>query len=473
MSVKLTAAYLFVALLSIYAWKDWFKSLCGLILMMAVIEHADMPKNIMGIQGLNPWNVLFMMIFLAWIVNRHREGLVWDMPRHINIFLLIYLAVVLVGVLRAVFDRSNIQDYPLKSLISDLWINTIKWALPGVLLFDGCRTRRRLQMVLVCLLTIYFLLAIQVVRRIPPGTILSGSSIETARSRCSDIGYSPVDLSVFLAGASWAIIASLSLVKRKTHKILILGSAGIVVLGQALTGGRAGYLAWAATGLTMCSLKWRKLLLLSPLVVILLPIVFSGAVERMFHGFGETDAAGQNMTNEYEVSSGRLLVWPHVIDKIAKSPIIGYGRLAMSRTGLYQKMTLEGYDGFGHPHNMYLETLLDNGIIGTIPIFIFWGVIVISSAKLFRSDNDLCSAVGGVALALTLAQVFAGIGSQHVYPEETTLGMWAAIFLMLRVHVESRRAQMGMCTVDSSGHNHVNESQAVTLSACAWSAAES
>ena len=63
MSIRITALYIFVTFLCIYAWKDWFKSLCGLILLMAVIEHPDMPKTVLGIQGLNPWNVLFAMIF--------------------------------------------------------------------------------------------------------------------------------------------------------------------------------------------------------------------------------------------------------------------------------------------------------------------------------------------------------------------------------------------------------------------------
>ncbi len=427
----------------------------------------------MGIQGLNLWNILLGMILLAWLMNRQRQGLVWDMPRHINVLMFLYLAVIVVGLLRAVSNRANLPEHSLQSLISDQGVNTIKWVLPGVLLFDGCRTRRRLQIVLFCLLAIYFLIAIQVLRRIPPGTVLSGNAIEVARSRCSDVGYSPVDMSVFLAGASWAILATLSFAKRRVYKIFILASAGVVILGQALTGGRAGYLAWAATGLIMCSLKWRKLLLLSPVAVILLPIVFPGAMERISLGFEHTDAAGQSVVDEYEVSSGRLLVWPHVIDKIAESPIVGYGRLAMSRTGLYQQMTLEGYDGFGHPHNMYLETLLENGIVGTIPVFMLWGLILISSGKLFRSRNALYSAVGGVALALTLAQVFAGMGSQHVYPEESTLGMWAAIFLMLRVHVEEEWAQMRDSTIGSSGHSYFCESQGSTVSACTWSDAGS
>jgi len=70
MGIRLTALYIFVAILLVYAWKDWFKSLCGLILLMAVIEHEDMPKSMFGTQGLNVWNVLFFGIFPAWLAVR-------------------------------------------------------------------------------------------------------------------------------------------------------------------------------------------------------------------------------------------------------------------------------------------------------------------------------------------------------------------------------------------------------------------
>ena len=462
MSIRVTALYIFVAFLAIYAWKDWFKSLCGLILLMAVIEHEDMPKTMFGIQGFNTWNILFLVIFLAWLASRRREGLTWDMPRHINVLLLMYLGVIVVGVLRAIFDRSNIEYYPFKSLISEEFINTIKWVLPGILLFDGCRTRRRLKMVVVCLLAMYLLIALQVIRHMPPSAVFStGAGMDRARKHVLDIGYSAVDMSTFLSGASWGILAILPLIRQKKYRTLTLALVGIVIFGQALTGGRAGYIAWGATGLILCILKWRKYLILAPVIVILLPIVFPGAVERMFKGFGQTDVTGQATYDEEAVGSGRFLFWPYVIDKIGKSPIIGYGRLAMLRTGLYSTIEAE-FPGTNapHPHNMYLETLLDNGILGSVPILLFWLMVIIHSARLFRSNNRLYSAVGGLALSLTLAQLVAGIGSQHFYPEESTLGMWVAIFLSIRVYVEQANVQEGTIVVEDTWNSQTLYQQA-------------
>ncbi len=443
--IRVTGLYGIVGGLSLYAWKDWFFSLCGLVLLMAVIEHEDMPKSIMGMQGFNTWNLLFLMIFLAWGLTRSRQGLVWDLPRNIGTLLLLYLGVVLIGVVRAVLDRNHIESYPLTSLISEELINTIKWVIPGLLIFDGCRNRKRLITVLICLLLMYFLLSLQVIKRMPFESALGGGDEYMQRIRlkvCQSIGYSAVDMSVILAGASWGILAALPLIKKRLYWTLALMSAFIVAFGQALTGGRAGYGAWGMTGLVLCIMKWRKLLLLVPVALILLPIILPGTVDRMFYGFGQTDVAGQATVDDYSVTSGRTLIWPMVLKQIVRSPLIGYGRLAMNRTGLSDKLWYELGESFPHPHNMYFETLLDNGIIGSIPIFIFWGMVVLYSARLFRSDNRLYSAVGGLTLSLVLAQLFAGVGAQHFYPRESTMCVWVSVFLTLRVYIEEMRVQM-------------------------------
>ncbi len=451
MSIRVSILFLVVAVLLIYAWKDWFKSLCGLVLLMAIIEHEDVPKTMFGIQGLNPWNVLFAVIVLAWAISRAREGLTWDMPRHVTVLLLLYLGVILVGVARAMLDRSYIEHYPLKSLVSEELINTIKWALPGLLLFDGCRNRRRLCMALACLLAVYFVVAVQVGRFMPPSAAFSDAeALNRSRLKLAGyIGYSACDISAMLAGASWAILATLPLVRRNAYRIMGVGAACVVAYGQALTGGRAGFLAWGVAGLTLCLLKWRKYLILAPVVIILLPIVFPVPTARMLAGFNEMDITGESTMDDAAVTSDRTEMWPYVIDKIGESPLIGYGRLAMLRTGLANQLLERGLS-FPHPHNVYLEVLFDNGVIGSLPIFAFWGIVVVYSAVLFRSKNRLYTAVGGVTLALTLAQAVAGIGAQHYYPRVSTLGLWVATLLMFRARVEEARAERGVIATDAS-----------------------
>jgi O-antigen ligase len=442
MSIRIAALTLVIAGLAIYAWRDWFMALCGLILLMAVVEHPDMPKTLLGVQGLNPWNVLLFVVVCAWAVNRSREGLTWDMPAGTSLLLTLYLVVVLVGFGRMMSDRSELTGITTGYLVSENLINCIKWVIPGLLLFDGCRTRRRLLQGLACVLGVYVLLALQVIRWMPLETVLSGDDL-TARSRkilMNEVGYHAVNMSMLLAGASWAVLATMPLLQRFSHKVLIVLAALIILYGQVLTAGRMGYVTWALVGLVLCTIRWRKLLPLLAVAPLAVAVLLPGAMDRVLLGFGETDVSGQEVTDNYLVTSGRTLVWPLVLEEIGEAPLVGYGRKAMITTGLAREIQAQYGDSFPHPHNAYLEWLLDNGVTGLAVVMPFFLLMMARSARLLLDPgHELFAVCGGVACALILALLVAGLGSQTFYPREGAVGMWCAIGLMMRVWVERRQ----------------------------------
>ena len=57
--------------------------------------------------------------------------------------------------------------------------------------------------------------------------------------------------------------------------------------------------------------------------------------------------------------------------------------------------------------------------------------------------------VGCVGLSFTLTQLIAGLGSQHFYAEEDSLGIWLVMFLVLRVYVEQARIGTGAFIAES------------------------
>jgi O-antigen ligase len=114
----------------------------------------------------------------------------------------------------------------------------------------------------------------------------------------------------------------------------------------------------------------------------------------------------------------------------------------MTRTGLAALLMAKENETFPHPHNAYLEMLLDNGWVGLLLVLPFYLVILARSLSLFaRSRIPLHIIAGGVASALVLALLVASYGSQTFYPREGSVGMWCAIGLMLRVSVERARAR--------------------------------
>ncbi len=452
--LRLTFLGVFLSAIIVYSWKDWYISLCGLILLMAFTEHPDMPKTMLGIQGLNPWNIGLFFVLLAWVLNRGHEKLSWDMPRHIKYLLLLYLAIVLVGFFRMMGDQWEVEKLSTEPLVSEYLINNIKWVIPGLLLYDGCRSRSRFMIGLASLLGLYFLLGVQVIRWMPPDAAISGQSL-SARSQkiiSNEIGYHRVNLSMMLAGAFWAVFAFRPMLKnRKLLAFFIIVAALCLVYAQALTAGRAGYVTWGVVGIILCIIRWRKYLLFAPILVIAIALAVPGVVERMSQGFTRETRDSNPKIKEiyksdpdepdmYTILAGRNIAWPFIIDKIEESPFIGYGRLAMVRTGLKSFLWEKFEESFPHPHNAYLELLLDNGGIGFLLVMPFYLIVLWHSISLFRdSRSPIFVAIGGVTSALVLALLVASMGSQSFYPREGAVGMWCAMGLMLRVYVERKR----------------------------------
>jgi len=218
MSIRIIALYAAVATIAVFAWKDWFKSLCALIVSMAIMGHEDMPKNIAGIQGLSLWNALFFLNFLVYILSRRNQGLRWDMPIYVNSLLLLDLMTVVVGVLWAIFDRGSLEeDVRVGDLISEELINTIKWVFPGLLVYDGCRTRNRAQLILFSVLILQFVIAAQVVKKMPMSQITGEMDQQWKHRRTKligELGFSADDMSTVLAGTSWGIVAALPLFRK-------------------------------------------------------------------------------------------------------------------------------------------------------------------------------------------------------------------------------------------------------------------
>ncbi len=451
MTIRVIFCLLFVLGFSIYAWRNWFVSLCASIFLMAFLEHPDMPKNIANIQGLNPWNLLMLNVLLAWRRSRRREELVWDMPRYVSVMAVGYLFVIVLGVVRMLFDmeplrRSDFDDLGVAWAISDCLINSVKWVLPGILLFDACRTRSRTIIALATVLCVYFLLALQVIKHMPLRYVAaSGADLSRLANKLlvKSVGYHRVNMSMMLSGASWAMLTALALVQTRRSQLLLIAAAAAIALGQALTGGRAGYVTWGLLGMILCLLRWRKLLPVIPLTLLAVTIFLPGVRDRMFQGFGNDSGPVKIQTDAYEITSGRTIAWSYVIPKIFESPIFGYGRQAMIRTGIYQKI-LEDYSGgetFPHPHNAYLEMLLDNGLIGFLLVVPVYGVIFFLAFRVLMDRTDpIYAAVGGACFSLLSALLIAAMASQSFYPREGAVGMWAAIGLLLRVHVERQRS---------------------------------
>jgi len=445
MSLRVLFCTLLVLGFSWYAYKNWFVSLCAAIALMAFMKHPDMPHSVAGIPGGNLWNILIVNVLIAWWKQRPYENPV-PVPRSIKIAVALYLAVIFVSFLRFFIDPTVFWAGDRQDIFEEFLVNSLRLLIPAVLLFDGCYNYQRVKGALGVIVLLYFLLALQVIRSVGFHADLTGSELSGRGSKIiqRSVGYDRVDMSMMLSGAGWAAVAFSNLIEGKLFRWGVRGAALVTVLAQALTGGRMGYISWAAVGLILCTIRWRRILPLIPVAALVVVTIVPGVTQRMFLGFGGEEDGIVAHQNDFAITSGRNTVWPLVIDKINENPIFGYGRQAMQTTGLAAYVSEKLNDSFPHPHEAYLEMLLDNGILGFLCIIPIYFLAVKRSVSLFldRSEKQY-EAAGGAALALVLALLIASFGAQTLYPREGVVGMWAAVGVAFRVYENRDRKQWG------------------------------
>ncbi len=446
---------LFVLFLCAYAWKDWYRSLCGMMLLMVIIGHDAMPRSLFGIAGLNLFNLLFINVVLSWLMSRKKEQLKWDMPAHIKLLLCSYLLVVFVALLRYTTNQkaaivlewtSGVARPSVSRMYVDYFFNSIKWVLPGLLLYSGCNSKERFNWGIASLILMYTLLALLVIRWMPLGVLTDGDTLQRRAIRVLDreLGYYRTNLAVMLGGGFWLIMISKSYFKAK-YGLIIYGCAGVCLLGMVLTGGRGGYVACALVGLIVCCTKYRRYLLLVPPVIALVIVFVPAVKERVFHGLGDsarveyaTDVDGNVDDNNLgTITAGRSILWPLSWEQAVKAPLLGHGFWGMVNTGVSLELYQRYRSPYRHPHNAYLQLFLDNGIIGSLPILLFYYLIVKYAWSLFKDRRSkIYVMAGGAGFAIVMTVLLASLTGQSFYPEERSFGLWCAIGLVLRVYVE-------------------------------------
>lgn len=453
--IRITALWLFVFAVGALSLQNWYRGVLGLVALIAVVEHPDFPKSLAGIQGLNPWNILLAITMLSWIINRRKEGYSWDMPRGISFLLMSYVLLIIVSFTRAASDLGSVIEYAqllgsdeiptFTGLFAEHIINGLKWLIPALMLYDGCRDEARLRETVLVIIGVYLLLAIQIIRWMPLSALTGGEDLgeRALKILSNEVGFHRVNLSMMMSGSAWAAMFAVSVFQNKSVRIALYASAAAISFAMALTGGRTGYVTWAVMGMLYAWTRSRKMFFLLPVLVVLAVPVIPGLSDRLTSGFGgknvDTNVAihsDENVTDVsgvdlYTVTSGRTFAWPFVLDKIVEKPWLGYGKLAMQRTGLSGYLLMEYGEEFPHPHNLYLEWALDNGLVGALPVFAFFALILVYAFRLL-GGSPIESGLGGMTIALVGSMLIAGFGSQTFYPREGAVCLWVAMMLTVR-----------------------------------------
>jgi O-antigen ligase len=431
--IRLTALVIFLLFIWIYAFRDWFVSLCAMILMTVLLQNDDMPRTLLGIQGLNPWNVSLLIITIAWAIQRiSSKQPPWRAPPFAIAVVIAYLAVLFVAYVRLIADAGSLPagkgDF--LGLTTEMFINPMKFFWAAVLLTDGCTSRPRFKMAIATVIGVGVLYALFVLKNIPV-SYLSGGPFMSVRHRIDkEIGLHANDMAKVLVLTFWGLFATYRCWPRWEYKATAVGCMLVVLLGVGLCFSRAGYIAWVGVGFLLACFRWRKLLILGPVALVVICATMPSVRGRLL-----MDLVGQGGEVDLNVATaGRTgHLWPPVIEQIGKSPVVGYGRLAMFRTPAYDKiLETEGVVPTS-PHNGYLEVMLETGLIGmVVTLAVFLGSGLLGFLLMRMRHDTLFLAAGGLGFVHATGCLITALSGAMLFPDQGMLVTMCAFGITLR-----------------------------------------
>jgi O-antigen ligase len=140
--------------------------------------------------------------------------------------------------------------------------------------------------------------------------------------------------------------------------------------------------------------------------------------DRISLGFGVVDPSGSEVEDWDTISASRIGLWSLAVEEIAGAPVAGQGRMTIVRSAVYTRGAAEGEGSPGHPHDAYLEMLLDSGALGlAVTLLLFVGFPVLAYMRR-QPEDPLLATVLYAGLAGAAAILIMGSTGQTFWPRE-------------------------------------------------------
>ena len=407
----------------------------GAILLLALLPVSStslFPRGMLGVTGLNPVNLLLAATLIAYLVKGRLENPGALVPKPLAVLFILPIAVA------AVLGTTHVDDiHP--GFFEQLVINYTNWpgylrdaaikplftVLAAVLVAAAVARARRPEPYVAALAIGAVLLALVMFGFV----IASGVRIGWLASPRARAFFDQISTHANELGRVFVTVYALMLfswweTKNEKAKVAMFVALGIMTIGIVLTFSRNAFLGFfLVNGLF---LLWRfqaKKLGLAMLGAAVAAAFAPAAIyRRLSYGFdsGSADA----------VSAGRIDgIWGPLVPDMLESPLWG--------TGLDSIMWSHAMTGgqmlfVGHPHNAYLQAILDMGLIGLgMTLVYYWTVW--RGFRALGSNAYLTPMVRGFfqgACAALVAFAVAGMTGGSLRPQPENIPLWMAIGMM-------------------------------------------
>jgi hypothetical protein len=385
---------------------------------------------------LKPLNVL-AAIFIAFGVFQYSKSR--KIPRLVLWFTLIYLTIFCISVFRTIQNLGTVVSMGLVDdstglsitgyLLSFL-IKPLIYFAPFVYIIKYCKDTAEIKKILNALvfsgaiittmvLIVYFNVNYNI------------NTVSVADVYMKYFGIHRNDISTFLLISYPIVFANFIKNKNIFHVfILILFSLAIAFLFS-----RTAYFTIVISMIIYLFLIGKKILI--PVISILVISVFVfGSVEVR-----ERAMTGIDSQDIEVISAGRVeYLWIPLLNEVIRNPkelIFGNGRYGMLSSRSARSGSLSIYN---HPHNMYLELLVDSGLFGMILIlFLFYKIIKDVRLLVFKNNNKEIEDIYYQVLVCIIAFLISGMTGRSFFPTIDNFFFWIVmgVFICLGVQAKS------------------------------------
>jgi O-antigen ligase len=241
----------------------------------------------------------------------------------------------------------------------------------------------------------------------------------------------------------------------KGPRRLFFGLATVALLcGILLTFTRAAYVAVAiVAGVFLLQRKRPGLVIAMAIGITVLALVAPSAIiDRITTGVDERsiESARAGSLND-ELTAGRVGGYQLLLPEVLRSPLWGRGTGATA----WSAPVTSGHYGATHPHNMYLESTLDIGLIGLCLSLYFYYRLLDGMKRLARNptlSGEMQAFFEGSAAAFISILVLSFAGG-HWYPHPEQALMWIAFGITFAYWpwVEAERQRERMAAAEHTG----------------------
>jgi O-antigen ligase len=419
-------------LASAFIVRDFRVGVVLLIMLFPVSASPYIPRSIAGITGLNPLNLLLMATLGSLLI----AGLAHTTWRRIAPpqLLLLYIAPL---VLAALLGMRHVSEIPpdfaeadviqfnsAGSYLRDQLVKPLFLVVFAVLVGAAAARWRRVEYFIVplmfavaisALMTFYFIAA--------SGIGMHELASDDARAFMTPMGMHANDRGRLYATAYAMMLFTCVETPDRRLRIALIATMVLLAVALILTFSRSAMLGFALVSV------WFVLTRRNPAMLILAALAMAAMLAMLPDAIYERLSYGSN-EGANAISAGRLdMIWQPLLPELANNPLFGNG---IGSTMWMEPMRMGEMLMVTHPHNAYLQALLDLGAVGALLVCGFFVHVWLGFRQLAKDPTADPVARGFFKGALIGLIVFmiAGISGSSLEPTLEQVFLWLAIGMM-------------------------------------------